>query len=87
MEKDYFDAKFDGLEKMMASQEKNLTGYIGAVSANVKEVRADLQTHKESTDAHGAGAASRQGGNVIQWIGLLISVIAAVGVFAPMLRK
>ncbi len=84
VEKDYFDAKFEGLEKLVLSQEKNLTGYIGGVSANVKEIRSDLQDHKESVDAHGLGAATRQGGNVVAWTGLIVAILTCVAIAAPL---
>jgi hypothetical protein len=84
--KDYFDAKFEGLEKLVAEQGKNLTGYVGGVNSNVKELRAELQAHKESSDAHGLGASNRQGGSIALWLSLAISVVAAVAAFVPLLR-
>lgn len=87
MEKDYFDARFDGLEKLMAAQDKNLTGYIGGVNASVKEVRQDLQEHKESADAHGAAASNRSGGHVLGWLSLVVSIVAVIAVVVPLLQK
>lgn len=78
MEKDYFDAKFDGIEKLMASQESNLKDYIGAVSANVSKVRDDLQVHKESSEAHGAGAARSNASSIAGWLAIGISVVVGL---------
>ena len=74
MKREYFDAKFDGLEKLMASQQENLEKYIGAVSTNVKRVEDDLSTHKESPEAHGMGAFSRSAAGIVAWTGLALSV-------------
>ncbi len=75
MEKDYFDAKFEGIEKLIAAQDKNLTAYIGAVSSGVKDVRAELQAHKESPDAHGAGIVAR---GKSEWASA-VAIVVAVG--------
>lgn len=53
MEREYFDAKFEGLEKSTTAELKGLkdlvmyyqqttTNYIGSVNSGVKEVRKDL---------------------------------------------
>ena len=66
-DRDYFDAKFDGVEKLLVAQEANLHGYLDAVSikagkayerAETAEKAADaaLDTHKDDLMAHGAGA-------------------------------
>lgn len=85
VDKEYLDARFDGLKSLMEAQDRNLNNFISAVGINVKEVRKDLQDHKESTDAHGLGAASRSYGNVVQWLGLAMATVAA-GVSAFALR-
>lgn len=46
MERDYFDARFDGLEKLMTSQQANLREYIVSVSTNVHRLEGDLHAHK-----------------------------------------
>lgn len=83
----YFDAKFNGIEKLMASQETNLKGYIGAVSKNVTEVRDDLAKHKESVDAHGVAASSRTGAGTVAWASLAVAVLTAIAIAAPLFHK
>lgn len=78
MEKDYFEARFDGIEKLMTVQEANLKGYIGAVSKNVSEVRADLTEHKENTDAHGAGEGRHLTDSLAKWGSVVLAAIAIV---------
>lgn len=78
MERDYFDAKFDGIEKLMASQESNLKGYIGAVSSNVKRLEGDLSAHKESTDAHGLKPLRDNASTIASWLGLMVAAGVAV---------
>lgn len=46
MEREYFDAKFEGLKELMVSQQNNLHDHIIAVSTNVKRVESDLNAHK-----------------------------------------
>lgn len=79
MDREYFDAKFEGMEKLMTAQEKNLTSYIGAVSANVKRMETELDEHKESPNAHGLGSSGKTASIIASWMGLLVA--AAVGVF------
>lgn len=69
--KDYFDAKFEGVEKLIRSEKENTLGYIEAVSSNVRDVRKDLQAHKESSDAHGAGLIARGKGEWVSFVALL----------------
>lgn len=76
MEKDYFDAKFEGIEKLMAAQDNNLKNYVGAVSSSVRDLRADLQSHKESNDAHGQGAREKHGSSIVAWLGFASGVVA-----------
>lgn len=82
--RDYLDAKFDGIEKLLtvqgtnfkdllAIQEGNLKGYIGAVSANVNKVREDLQSHKDNQDAHGAAFGRRTSDKIATWGTVLIA--------------
>lgn len=78
MEKDYFDAKFDGLEKLMASHKDNMDSHIKAVSGKADKIRLALDEHKESSDAHGLKSAGRNSSMVASWLGLAIA--AAVGV-------
>lgn len=75
MEREYLDARFDSLEKILTLQEANLKSYINAVSSNVREVRIDLQAHKDSAEAHGAGAVNRKDGSVMGWIGAISGAI------------
>lgn len=80
MERSYFDAKFEGLEKMMMAQQANLTNHVDAVSRNVKRVEADLTAHRESTDVHGAAAGRRSTDALLKYAGLFLSAIAiAIG--------
>lgn len=81
-DRDYLDAKFSGLEKLMTSHKDNLESYIGSVSANVKEVRLDLQAHKESYDAHGVGQAKSGASAIVAWVGLGLSAAVAMIEFA-----
>lgn len=71
--REYFDAKFDGLEKLMVSQNTNLTQHIGAVSRNVKDVANDLADHKESSSAHGLESSNKAHHSIIGWLGLLLA--------------
>lgn len=81
MEREYLDARFDSLEKILNLQETNLKGYIGAVSANVKEVRTDLQAHKESMDAHGLASSRNSSSTIASWLGLGIAACLGVAEF------
>lgn len=67
MDHEYFDAKFEGLEKLLIAHEANLHNYIDAVSLKagraqeradeaVKEADNALDDHKADLMAHGAGA-------------------------------
>ena len=85
MEKEYFDAKFDGLKELLASQQTNTTAHILAVGQNVKEVRADLQAHKDSTDAHGRKAGERATAEIVSWLGIFAAV--SVGFIDFLKRK
>jgi len=76
--KEYLDAKFEGLEKLMAAQDNNIRSYIASVHSRVKEVSDDLKEHIESSDAHGIGASERKGSNFVSWGGFVTGAIAAV---------
>ncbi len=76
MERQYFDAKFEGLEKLMRSQQDNLTNHINAVSSNVKRVEGSLNEHRESTSAHGIEASNRAFDRITKWGGFAIGIIA-----------
>lgn len=76
IEKDYLDAKFDGLEKLMALSESNLKNYISAVSSNVKSVSKDLAEHKEKVDAHGLGEGRRATDSIAKWGSLVLAAVA-----------
>ena len=79
MEREYFDAKFDGLKELMQYQQANTTAHILAVSKNVKDVDAALRAHAESIDPHGRRATDRLAQNVVAWLGLAVaSVLAAL---------
>lgn len=75
MEREYFDAKFDGLKELMVSQQANLNAHIGAVSSNVKRLESDLTEHRESVDAHGRKATDRFSSNIVAWAGLIVSAV------------
>lgn len=83
MDKDYLDARFDGLEKLVTVQYKNLNEYVGAVSENVRELRVDLNEHKDSQGAHGLEVGRRTSKDFVAWGGLVI----AAGAFALTLWK
>lgn len=74
-ERDYLDARFDGLEKLVTAKFENLNEYVGAVSRNVKEVRAELQEHKESADAHGLGSSRNNASSIVGWLALGLSAV------------
>lgn len=74
----YMDARFDGIEKLMAVQEANLKGYIGAVSKNVKDVSADLADHKEKADAHGLGEGRRMSDSLAKWGSVFLAAVAII---------
>lgn len=74
--------KLDSISGQLARTEantENLKEYIRAVSGNVKEVREDLQEHKEDHEAHGAKAANKQSSGLIALIGLGIALISLLG--------
>lgn len=81
MEREYFDAKFEGLEKLMAAQQSNLSSHIVAVSTNVTILRADLQTHKESTEAHGIASSRNSSSIIASWLGLFVAAIVGLAEF------
>jgi hypothetical protein len=63
VEKEYFDAKFEGLEKLMASQQAHLREYIVSVSTNVHRLEADLSAHKGTCPA---GVRAREVGDALK---------------------
>ena len=77
-DKPYFDARFDGLEKLMTAQMDNMGDHIKAVSANGKLLEADLNVHKESTEAHGRKAADGAVQAIVAWIGLGLAAIIGI---------
>lgn len=83
MEKEYFDARFDGLEKLMESKDQNIKEYVGAVSKNLTALRNELGDHKESSDAHGVGATK----SVVPWLALFVAFLAAIGSWVKALAK
>lgn len=86
-DRDYLDAKFSGLEKLMEVQNKNLTEHIGAVSRNVKSLNDDLSGHKESSTAHGLESSNKAHHSIIAWLGLLIAGSIGVKEFIEAVRK
>lgn len=79
MEREYFDARFDGLKELIQYQQANTSAHIQAVSKNVKDVADDLRAHQDSIDPHGRRATDRLASSVISWLGLAIaSVLAAL---------
>ena len=80
--REYFDARFDGLEKLMEVQNRNLTDHIGAVSKNVKGVSDELSSHKESSAAHGLDAGHKSLSAAVSWLGFaLAAVLGAFKIF------
>ena len=77
MDERYFDAKFDGLEKLMTYQQNALNSHISAVSANVKTVARELAEHRESTAPHGRRATDRLAQNVVAWLGVAVASFVA----------
>ena len=77
MDEKYFDAKFEGLEKLMTSQQHNTDNHIGAVSANVKRVESDLSSHKESCEAHGRKSADGVTSGIVAWLSLAVAAVLA----------
>lgn len=77
MEREYFDARFDGLKELIQYQQASTNAHIQAVSKNVKEVAADLRAHQESIDPHGRRATDRLAQNVVAWAGLAVASILA----------
>ncbi len=81
MEREYLDAKFDGLEKLMIHQNNNLSQHIQAVSSNVKRVESDLALHKESGLAHGLGEGRRFTDSLAKWGSVVLAGVAiALGI-------
>lgn len=59
----------------------NLDKHISAVSQNVRELRAELNEHKENTtDAHGLGSAGRTSDRFLVIASLVLSAIGAIGI-------
>lgn len=94
----YLDAKFEGLANLMKNENENLRGYIKAVSENNKEFKHDcdekvakvldsLQAHEKDIEAHGANVTNRHGGNLVAWAGLLVALLTAVAIAAPLFHK
>lgn len=83
----YFDARFDGLEKLMLSQDKNMKDYIGGVSFKVSKVADELTDHKESTDAHGLGSNRNSSSVIASWLGLIVAFGVLVVEFIGRYRK
>lgn len=79
VDKDYMDARFDGLEKLIRADKENILSYVSAVSKNAKETQIELITHEKDPDAHGAGAVSRSKGEWIQ-LGVMLLMAAAFAV-------
>ena len=79
MNREYFDARFDGLEKLIDVHKLNTDSHISAVSANVKRVESSLDEHKESSSAHGSGASGKSISAVVSWLGL--GLAAVLGMF------
>ena len=77
MEREYFDAKFDGLKELMQYQQDSTTAHIVSVSRNVKDLAAELKGHQESIDPHGRRATDRYAQNAIAWLSLAIASIVA----------
>lgn len=78
MEQNYFDAKFEGIEKLMVSHVDNINAHIGAVSKNVKNVADDLDKHKEKTDVHGLGEGRRLTDSLAKWGAVALSAVAII---------
>lgn len=76
--------KLDSIEEKATTSvanTANLEKHVNAVSANVRELRGDLNEHKENTtDAHGLGSAGRTSDRFLVIASLAISVIGAIGV-------
>lgn len=75
-ERAYFDAKFDGLARLMQAQQENTTNYIMAVSANVKRLESSISDHKENLTAHGLGEGRRWGDSLAKWGAVVLSAAA-----------
>lgn len=87
MDKGYFDAKFEGLEKLMRSEKENTDSHINAVSKNAVKALDALVAHEQDPSAHGAEVSARSGANIVQWLGLLIATLAAISAIVPLLYK
>ncbi len=74
-DRSYFDARFDGLEKLMQSNQDNTKEHIIAVSSNVKRLESDFSEHRENTEAHGAKASSGAISSIVAWLGLAVASI------------
>lgn len=77
--REYFDAKFDGLKDLIASQNMSMTNHITAVSRNVGRLEDALDNHKESSSAHGLESSNKAHTSIVSWIGLALA--CALGVF------
>ena len=56
----------------------NLKEYIIAVSNNVTDVRKDLTSHKENTDAHGRRASEQTQSIIVAWLAVVVAGMVGV---------
>ena len=78
MERDYFDAKFEGLENLMKAQQQNTDNYIGAVARGFRELNTRFEDHREDQEAHGAAASGTALTRVVSWLSLLMAAGLAI---------
>lgn len=84
VDKDYIDAKFDGLEKLIRSEKENTLSYISAVSKNVSDLRLKLELHEKDPESHGTGILARRKGD---WLSMAMVAIAVMTLFVDVYTR
>lgn len=54
----------------------NTTKHLEAVSDKANMIRAELNTHKESHEAHGVGASGKKVSSIVSWLGFALAALS-----------
>ncbi len=73
-DRSYFDAKFEGIEKLMRSEKESTLAYIAAVSKNATRANDKLNEHEMDQEAHGLGSSRNSSSIIASWLGLFVAV-------------
>ncbi len=75
------DEKLDRIAEDVAATRANILNlkeYIIAVSTNVSDVRKDLSSHKENTEAHGLKASEKTQAVIVAWLAVAASLLVGL---------